>query len=140
MSREEDDSQPNLAVGDRVCCVGVKLRSYTGHCSVLSLTFDGPRTALRLPQLNNVTLMRRKTFREIVFPSKPKSKDVALLHRLVPVLRQVFFFFLTITTQGSASSTGRPRYFHSDQMFQNQAEKVLNTDSNRHFIPLSEDE
>lgn len=93
VSREEDDSQPNLAVGDRVCCVGVKLRSYTGHCSVLSLTFDGPRTALRLPQLNDVTIMRRKTFREIVFPSKPKSKDIALLHRLVPVLRQVFFSF-----------------------------------------------
>lgn len=61
MSREEDDSQSYLPVGDHVCCVGVKVRSYRGHFSVRSLTFDGPRTALRLPQLKNVTLMRTKT-------------------------------------------------------------------------------
>lgn len=135
MSREEDDSQPNLAVGDRVCCVGVKLRSYTGHCSVLSLTFDGPRTALRLPQLNNVTLMRRKTFREIVFSLQTQIQGCSTPSQISACAEASFFFFflfLTITTQGNASSTGRPRYFHSDQMFQNQAEKVLNTDSNRH--------
>lgn len=104
MSREEDDSQSNLPVGDHVCCVGVKLRSYRGHYSVLCLTFDGPRTALRLPQLNNVTLMRTKTLGEIVFPSKPKSKDVVLHHRLVLHAEVSRVFFLTITVQGNVAS------------------------------------
>lgn len=61
VSREEDDSQSNLPVGDHVCCVGVKgMGRYRGHYSVLSLTFDGLHTALRLPQLDNVILMRTK--------------------------------------------------------------------------------
>lgn len=54
----EDDSPANLAVGDAVCCVGDQLRSYTGHCSVLSRTFDGPHAALRLPQLIRIKTLK----------------------------------------------------------------------------------
>lgn len=103
MSRESD-SQSNLPVDDRICCVGVKVWSYRGHYFVLSLSFDGPRTALRLPQLNNVTLMRTKTRRKIVFPSKPKSKVLVLLHRLERHAEASRVLFLTIEVQGNVVS------------------------------------
>lgn len=103
MSRE-DDSQSNLPVGDHSCCVGVKVRSYRGHYFVLSLSFDGPRTALRLPQLNNVTLMRTKTHRKIVFPSKPKFKDLVSLQRLERHPEASRVLFRTNEVQGNVVS------------------------------------
>lgn len=77
VSREEDDSQPNLPVGDHVCCVGVK-----GREEIQRTLFCSFSHSLETPTAQQCHTNENKSTLNFFF-SNPKSKDVVLLHRVV---------------------------------------------------------
>lgn len=85
VSREEDDSRSNLPVGAHVCCVGVKGREKIQRTLFCSFThFWWSTHNLETPTAPQCRMKENKKHSEnTFFPSKPKSKDAALLHTLV---------------------------------------------------------
>lgn len=84
VSREEDDSQSNLPVGDHICCVGVKGWEEIQRTVFSSFShFSWSTHSLGILTSQQCHTNENKNTTKIVLPSKLKSKDVVLFHRAI---------------------------------------------------------